>query len=602
MSEIMVDESPARDLSKLEIGQYSVESFQVPVPAGDCSIHLLVKDPPESTNKYWDKFDPSQHDLTDATGLGYVRGLERLGTIERGTILRAVLVDGGYDGDRLSGGKAANAIRTVIKTIETDFNMTSLKFDAWVVTHWDRDHYCGTLQMLVDDLTDQYLLQSMNPTATGAKDEQRIKSTYFKYEAGEPTTIMYCPVFELTDEQKEEKEEKQKKKEEKQKEKEQAKAKAKEAKQAKQGKQGKQAMQAMQATKVTESPSTVVSDSPHWRLRRSEPEKQPENQIQVEKTGQANFVDVMVAFRDVPEPNRGARTDGEDEEDGEDGEEAESEDEEKRKKKKGGKKQQQKEDKSKGSKLEQKVKTKKTAQEQKDAALKHIYRSLNRSLTKNPVDAHWQPRICKIVAGWDQLRGRDFFSGESKIDNDVASIPFKDLVKGIAGTPAFLCVGAEGYLLNKARENQNQRRETHKKTVAAAKNNRKAAQNERPPETAKPWTANGDTWENYISIMSLIVWPPSPRNGENGRISYFCGGDANAVSEKELAEWLDGYSVAVLKASHHGAHTATPRSCSRSCIQTRCCYRQATSMDIPVSRTRSSPPPCSATTAKYSKY
>lgn len=147
-----------------------VDTYQIAVPNGDCSIHLLVQRwKPESING-------------DYPG-------------SRGLIHRALLVDGGNAGIPSKYGIMASwIIRMTIDKIQQDYyQVTSasnatprrmgrfnrLKFDAWVVTHWDADHYMGALQVFCGEM---------------AAFGQTQKCSYFRYyDDDTPATILYCP-------------------------------------------------------------------------------------------------------------------------------------------------------------------------------------------------------------------------------------------------------------------------------------------------------------------------------------------------------------------------------------------------------------------------
>ena len=86
---------------------YGVDIFHVPVPEGDCSIHLLIR--------------------SKEMGQGPA-------------VVKAILVDG----DR-SAEDAFKAINETVRQIQKTYE--SFKgFDVWVVTHWDEDHYIGGLE------------------------------------------------------------------------------------------------------------------------------------------------------------------------------------------------------------------------------------------------------------------------------------------------------------------------------------------------------------------------------------------------------------------------------------------------------------------------
>ncbi|KAF2108742.1 hypothetical protein BDV96DRAFT_652675 [Lophiotrema nucula] len=98
----------ARTNATIEIfkptSQWVVDNFQVPVPLGDCSIHLLV---------------------------------------EYGVIKRAIIMDGGKSADVF---KAYEQILSAIHAVQNRYGH-KWRFDAWVVTHWDEDHYEGVLDL-----------------------------------------------------------------------------------------------------------------------------------------------------------------------------------------------------------------------------------------------------------------------------------------------------------------------------------------------------------------------------------------------------------------------------------------------------------------------
>ncbi|KAJ6032600.1 hypothetical protein N7540_003332 [Penicillium herquei] len=149
------------------------------------------------------------------------------------------------------------------------------------------------------------------------------------------------------------------------------------------------------------------------------------------------------------------------------------------------------------------------------------------------------PGICRVCQSYENLAGVDFFSfsGEEKMKKwketgggiHNREISFLNLVKELPEPtkPRFLCVGAEGYLLG----------------------------NDMDQLVHRPSEA---TLENFISITSLIVWPPSIENQGQGRISYFSGGDSFSNTESKLSAWLGNTRVRVIKASHHGARSSTP--------------------------------------------
>lgn len=180
-------------------GDYAVDTCQVSVPCGDCSIHLLIENPPRPDQEDWNhtiqSFQTTNHGQMPTEE--YVRALRRWHDTQKGTILAAVLVDGGHDGTAGSSGKRTSPfIKGTIEFIERNYTfkapVTQLKFDSWVVTHWDRDHYCGSLYMLLEDLQSTYTREQHAHNA-----KPHIQSRYFKYSSsGECLTTIFCPIFD----------------------------------------------------------------------------------------------------------------------------------------------------------------------------------------------------------------------------------------------------------------------------------------------------------------------------------------------------------------------------------------------------------------------
>jgi hypothetical protein len=111
---------------------YGVDSLHINIGVGDSAIHLLVRHP--------EKKGPSSHDE------------------EKPTIVRACLIDGG------TSDKTKEIIKKTIDDIKSNYDMPNhgckdpgyMKFDSVVVTHWDDDHYGGIVQLIKDDLKDQF--------------------------------------------------------------------------------------------------------------------------------------------------------------------------------------------------------------------------------------------------------------------------------------------------------------------------------------------------------------------------------------------------------------------------------------------------------------
>ena len=91
---------------------HGVDSYQVPVPLGDCSLHFSV---------------------VRTTGE------------KKSEIKTAIIVDGGKNDDGMSATQKIEA--TVVEVTEKYTNFNGFRY--WLVTHWDDDHYAGALQYLV---------------------------------------------------------------------------------------------------------------------------------------------------------------------------------------------------------------------------------------------------------------------------------------------------------------------------------------------------------------------------------------------------------------------------------------------------------------------
>ncbi|RKL34095.1 hypothetical protein BFJ72_g9582 [Fusarium proliferatum] len=92
-----------------------VENFQVPVPLGDCSIHILIKD--------------------------------------RESVEYAFIMDGGVDSGEYSASKAIIlALDYVKRYLGSQYGIEEkkIKFNLWVVTHWDADHFRGMMDLIAN--------------------------------------------------------------------------------------------------------------------------------------------------------------------------------------------------------------------------------------------------------------------------------------------------------------------------------------------------------------------------------------------------------------------------------------------------------------------
>lgn len=115
---------------------YFVESFYINVGAGDCAIHLLVQVPPEKRQEF-------------LICLSTAAAKRPVGSV----IVNAILMDGGQNEAFVIGN-----IATTIKHIETMYGVDILKFDSIGISHWDGDHFRGSMQYLFNELEEEYKL------------------------------------------------------------------------------------------------------------------------------------------------------------------------------------------------------------------------------------------------------------------------------------------------------------------------------------------------------------------------------------------------------------------------------------------------------------
>ncbi|KAI1140724.1 hypothetical protein F5Y05DRAFT_423642 [Hypoxylon sp. FL0543] len=212
---------------------WEVHTFQIGVPLGDCAIHLLVKNAVRYTHGDEFKVPPPPKKKTTKPDvlplqqpmfrrivelaekdLPPSKGKKTTTRQGQGEVHAALLFDGGHDDDGpgYHGKRARASIERAISDIEAQYTFnyvaddvkgtpkrakktkidSQLIFDAWVVTHWDRDHYCGSLTMFRDDVFGRW---SKVKPQTQAKAEKQVCS-YFKYgEDGTCNSTLYCPVW-----------------------------------------------------------------------------------------------------------------------------------------------------------------------------------------------------------------------------------------------------------------------------------------------------------------------------------------------------------------------------------------------------------------------
>ncbi|KAM0425765.1 hypothetical protein ACHAPT_009015 [Fusarium lateritium] len=132
---------PGQDLDPQ--GNIEVDTYQIAVPNGDCSVHLLV---------------------------------ERTAVLH-GQIIKSILMDGGNDGSQ-SAVNAAAILDESLEVIRARYDprgLQKIQFDAWIVTHWDNDHWAGSLQMFRNNM------------------DLHGRSSRMKYDGRIPLTCLYCP-------------------------------------------------------------------------------------------------------------------------------------------------------------------------------------------------------------------------------------------------------------------------------------------------------------------------------------------------------------------------------------------------------------------------
>ncbi|KAG9495530.1 hypothetical protein J7337_013779 [Fusarium musae] len=121
--------------------EWRVANYQIPVPLGDCSAHFLI---------------------------------ERNG-VNGQQVKKAFLMDGGTN----SGGYYAWVqILKGLRHIDLELG-TKWKFDNWVVTHWDEDHYRGVRDLLSTDLELFRFVQKGEGDPTGRTPPSTFAKQYF---------------------------------------------------------------------------------------------------------------------------------------------------------------------------------------------------------------------------------------------------------------------------------------------------------------------------------------------------------------------------------------------------------------------------------------
>ncbi|RBQ66858.1 hypothetical protein FVER14953_13018 [Fusarium verticillioides] len=121
--------------------EWRVANYQIPVPLGDCSAHFLI---------------------------------ERKG-VNGQQVKKAFLMDGGTNA---GGYYAWVQILKGLRHIDLELG-TKWKFDNWVVTHWDEDHYRGVRDLLSTDLELFRFVQKGEGDPTGRTPPSTFAKQYF---------------------------------------------------------------------------------------------------------------------------------------------------------------------------------------------------------------------------------------------------------------------------------------------------------------------------------------------------------------------------------------------------------------------------------------
>ncbi|KAI1008824.1 hypothetical protein LB504_001360 [Fusarium proliferatum] len=95
----------------------TVVTYQLPVPCGDCSVHLLID--------------------------------------KEGKVLSGFIMDGGRDAQRL---KASHVVHYGLCLIAIIHKIERPYLRAWVVTHWDKDHFEGVLSLMESGLLNRFVI------------------------------------------------------------------------------------------------------------------------------------------------------------------------------------------------------------------------------------------------------------------------------------------------------------------------------------------------------------------------------------------------------------------------------------------------------------
>ena len=144
---------------------YLTESYFINVDDGDAAIHIVVNVPDDALGQFTN------------IGQDEVRP-------QGWTITNAVLMDGGR-----TRNSAQLDIRSTIGVIEGLYRIAApdcLRFDAVAISHWDSDHFEGTMKFLLEEIQHEY-------------DQDPNKCRRFKYNAHDGTeaisTTVFCPSF-----------------------------------------------------------------------------------------------------------------------------------------------------------------------------------------------------------------------------------------------------------------------------------------------------------------------------------------------------------------------------------------------------------------------
>lgn len=140
-----------------------VATYQLPVPLGDCSVHLLVGSS---------------------------------GKVESGFIM-----DGGKSGSSIN---AKAIILNGVGILKKRYGNNWRPLDTWVVTHWDEDHYRGMLDVLTSENfqkqeSPRMFAERLNLYAGSTDIPPSVEASLQKHQNNLKVGDLYSQIFVLVD-------------------------------------------------------------------------------------------------------------------------------------------------------------------------------------------------------------------------------------------------------------------------------------------------------------------------------------------------------------------------------------------------------------------